>query len=180
MEAKDWIAIVGILATTLVSVTTLTVNWLREKQRLDREAALEEKKRTYSPHIEFEITCHFYGSQKGNMVAEFLLTARNKGLIRQEFRNIIMRVRGIEQKKDLSCWSGHEPRLDFPIELVDDVSLLPPGYNYFFIEPGIEQVFTYVTKIPSSVAFILAHAAFEYDRFTPHTTERVFTVNPGG
>jgi hypothetical protein len=38
-------------------------------------------------------------------------------------------------------------------------------------------VFTYVTRIPVAVKYILAHAEFAYDQFTPHTAERVFAVN---
>jgi hypothetical protein len=67
--------------------------------------------------------------------------------------------------------------------LVDTVSVLPEGYNYFFVEPGVRQVITYAARIPATTRFLLAHARFEYDQFTPHTAERVFEVGataPGG
>jgi hypothetical protein len=33
-----------------------------------------------------------------------------------------------------------------------------------------------VSIVTCSTRFLLAHAQFEYDRFTPHTAERVFAV----
>ncbi len=85
-----------------------------------------------------------------------------------------------EERKKRTYWQGNEPRLAFPVKLVDNVSILPKDYNFFFVEPGVEQAFTYVTKIPASTKYILAHAEFEYDQFTPHTTERVFPVKVDG
>jgi len=201
MSPTEWIALTGILSTLIVSVLTLVVNRRREKQQQERddrlrkeqqarednlrreqqerEAEAERQRRTYSPHIEFEIHSNFYGPEGDGYIAELLLVADNKGLIQQKFKDIRLRVRGIESEGALSYWQGHEPRLEFPLKLIDDVSILPQGYNYFFVEPGIEQVFTYVTKIPASVKYILVYTEFAYDQFTPHTTERVFAVRPG-
>jgi len=202
MNPENWIALAGILATTIVAVVTLVINRQREKQQQERddrlrkeqqeredklrreqqehEAEEEAKRRTYNPHIEFEIRCNFHGPQEGSLIAEVLLTARNKGLIQQKFKDIRLRVRGIEADQALSFWAGNEPRLNFPLKIVSDASLLPENYNFFFVEPGIEQTFTYVTKVPLSVRYILVHAEFEYDAFTPHTAERVFTVKTNG
>jgi len=202
MQPENWIALAGILATTIISIMAIVINRGREKQQQERDDRLrkeqqeredklrkeqqereveeELRRRTYSPHIEFEIKCNFYGPEKDCFVAEFLLIARNKGFIQQKFKDIHFRVRGIESEQPLAYWQGNEPRLAFPMKIVDNASILPKDYSFFFVEPGIEQVFTYVTKIPLSVKYILAHAEFEYDKFTPHTTERTFAVKVGG
>lgn len=202
MKPEEWIAIAGLLATTIISIMSMVLSRRREKQQQERDDRLrkeqqeredklrkeqqaheieeEAKRRTYSPHIEFEITCSFYGPEKDDYVAEFLFIARNKGLIQQKFKDIRFRVRGIESNQPLSYLEGYEPRLAFPIKIINDVSILPKGYNYLFVEPGIEQVFTFVTKIPLSVKYILAYTEFAYDEFTPHTSERIFTVKSGG
>ena len=72
--------------------------------------------------------------------------------------------------------SDHEPRLEFPKTLIDNVPIIPDTLNFFFIEPGVEQIFTYITRLPSSIKYILATASFWYDPYTPHTTERVFQI----
>jgi hypothetical protein len=202
MEPKDWITLAGIAATTLISIVVMVVNSRREKQQQERddrvrkeqqeredklrreqeqrEVEKENRLRTYSPHIEFEIKCNFYGPEQAHFVAEFLLIVCNRGSVQQKFKDIQLRVRGIESDQPLSYWQGNEPRLAFPVKIVDNTSILPESYNFFFVEPGIEQVFTYVTRVSSSIKYILVHAEFEYDQFTPHTTERTFAVKVGG
>ena len=48
--------------------------------------------------------------------------------------------------------------------------------NYLFVEPGVKQEIRYITLVPKTYEYIVAHAVFEYDRFTPHDTERLFAV----
>jgi hypothetical protein len=87
-----------------------------------------------------------------------------------------LRIRGIEENQQLIYWKGREPRLDFPQKLVDNVPVVPQGVPYFFAEPGEEHTFTYVTKIPSSIKYILAYATFSYGNEATHDTEKVFPV----
>ena len=202
MQPENWIALAGIVATTAISIVVLLINRRREKQQQERDDRLrkdqqeredklrkeqqereteeEMRRRTYSPHIEFEIECNFYGPEIDCFIAEFQIIVHNKGIIQQKFRDIRLRVRGIDSEQPISFWPGNEPRLNFPTKIVDNTSILPKDFNFFFVEPGIEQTFTFVTKIPLSVKYILAHAEFEYDKFTPHTTERTFIVKAGG
>lgn len=126
--------------------------------------------------LEFEINANFYGPEAGAYIAEFLFVARNKGNVQQKFNDIRIRVRGIDDGQGFQFWEGNEPRLNFPRRLVKQKSILPDDYSFFFVEPGIEQVFTYITKIPINTKYLLVHAEFEYDKYTPHTTERVFEV----
>jgi hypothetical protein len=107
-----------------------------------------------------------------------LLIIRNRGDIQHKFKKIVLRVRGIESGRPLSYWECYEPRLSFPAKVLDNVNIIPTGYDYFFVEPGVEQVLTYVTKIPSSIKYVQAHALFEYDELTSHTSERVFQIEP--
>lgn len=176
MEIKDWITLIGILTTLIISGVTLIINFRREKVERGKKAQEDLEKRVYTPHIEFEINANFYGPEAGAYIAEFLFVARNKGNVQQKFNDIRIRVRGIDDGQGFQFWEGNEPRLNFPRRLVKQKSILPDDYSFFFVEPGIEQVFTYITKIPINTKYLLVHAEFEYDKYTPHTTERVFEV----
>jgi hypothetical protein len=57
------------------------------------------------------------------------------------------------------------------------VEVIPPGYNFLFMEPEVTQTITYISKIPDSIRYILVHVEFHYDIYTPHTAERVFQLN---
>ena len=135
-----------------------------------------EKERTCKPHIEFGIDCDFYGPENGYYLTEFLLGAYNKGVTLHRFPSILLRVRGIKSDQAPEYWLGREPRVEFPEKVIDNAEIIPRDYNYFFVEPGVKQTFTYVTRIPSSIKYILVQAKFKYDEFTPHTVERVFLV----
>jgi hypothetical protein len=178
MEAKDWIAIAGILATATVSIMSLILSRKAHIDQLAREDLIREQERKNVPRIEFSIKCNVYGPEKDNYLSEFLLIIRNRGDIQHKFKKIVLRVRGIESGRPLSYWECYEPRLSFPAKVLDNVNIIPTGYDYFFVEPGVEQVLTYVTKIPSSIKYVQAHALFEYDELTSHTSERVFQIEP--
>lgn len=197
MEAKDWVALTGIIATATMAIVTLLVNRRRERlqqerddrmrkeqqaredslldEQRKREAERQKKERTYIPQIEFSIDCNFYGPEQDSYLVEVLLTAHNKGRVKQEFRDIILRIRGIEKGQPLDYWEGRKPRLYFPEKLVGDVPVVPEGVDHFYAEPGEKQVFTYVTKIPASINYILAYATYSYNEGS-HDTERVFPV----
>ena len=49
--------------------------------------------------------------------------------------------------------------------------------NFLFVEPGVKQDITYVTKIPKIYKYFVAHATFNYDEYTPHFAEKVFDVS---
>jgi len=178
MEAKDWIALAGILATATISVISLILSRKAHKDQLAREDLIRKQERKDVPRIEFSIECNVYGPENGDFLTEFLLIIRNRGDIQHKFNRITLRVRGIENGRPLCHWEGYEPRLSFPERVLDNVNVIPKGYNYFFVEPGVVQVLTYVTKIPSSIKYVQAFALFEYDEYTPHTTERVFQMKP--
>jgi hypothetical protein len=77
------------------------------------------KERSHEPHIELHIRCNFFGPEENCYLAEFLLIARNKGLVIQKFKSINLRIRAIEEGQSLNYWQGNKPRIEFPIKLID-------------------------------------------------------------
>ncbi len=125
--------------------------------------------------IEFRIECSFFGPHQGAYLTEFRLIAANRGLVKHKFPSIVLRVRGIKRMEPLDYWKGREPRVEFPTE-VFKAEVVHAKYSYIFVEPGVQQVITFVTKIPTSYRFILARAEFHYNRYKPHSAESVFDV----
>ena len=187
MEPSDWIAISGVAATVAVTVISLLVSSSAQRRQQDRddtrlkaqqerEDALRERRREDTPHIEFSVDCQIHGRRGDEYVVEFVLVASNTGSVQQRFTSILLRVRGIAEGRPLAYWPGNEPRLEFPITVLDDTEVKPPTLNYLFVEPGVRQVISYSTKIPAEIEYIAARVKFAYDVFTPHTAERVFCL----
>src|SRR5262249_7709147 len=127
------------------------------------------------PRVDFRIDCKFLGPQGEDYVAEFLLYAKNRGLVIQRFPSIRLRVRSVPADAPLEIWESYKPRLLFPQKLFD-AEIVHEKYGYIFVEPGVEQLISYITKVPASARFVLARAEFRYKNFDPHSAERVFEV----
>jgi hypothetical protein len=129
--------------------------------------------------IEFSIDCIFFGPQQDQYLTQFRLHAVNKGLVVHRFPNIELRVRGIKTSEEISFWLDRWPRVEFPHKIMQ-AEIVHEKYSYIFVEPGVEQVISYVTKIPAEYHFIIARAEFRYDRRNPHSAENVFEVKAVG
>ncbi|SRR5713226_939348 len=174
MEAKDWISVSAVAVSLLIAVMSV-LRTASTQRRLDE---LRELHREDTPHIEFSIDCRVHGQEHSEYLVEFVLTAHNKGLVQWKFQSILLRVRGIEENRPLEYWGPNKPRLQFPIGVIDKCEVIPGNLNFVFVEPGVLQTITFVTKIASSIKYVLVHAEFDYEASTPHTTERVFHLKP--
>jgi hypothetical protein len=153
---------------------------LREEERRLQEAReqkeREELERRYTPHIEFDIDCNFFGPHHGKYAAEFILTANNRGITKHQFTSIVLRVRGIRQGAPLLFWEEqYEHRLKFPEKILED-EVKPKRWNYIFVEPGVRQCIGYTTIIDAEIKYITARAEFYYKQYEAHSTERMFEV----
>jgi hypothetical protein len=119
--------------------------------------------------------------QCGYHVTEFLLIIKNQGLVKQEFHEITLRARGIERGTAPALWDGREPRLAFPLKIFQEPDVIyRRKYGHVFVEPGVVQTITYVTRLPETVGFVQVRAEFHYTRSRTHSAERVFEVpSPG-
>ncbi|MBL8868690.1 MAG: hypothetical protein JNK90_02800 [Planctomycetaceae bacterium] len=132
--------------------------------------------RTHQPRMEFDIDCSFFGPQNGSYACQVLVRAKNCGLIRHEFRDLKIRILGIEKTDILTYWTGNEPRLQFPHKIAVGSLLYAPKYDYIFVEPGVEQTLTFNTMVPEKMSFVVIHVSFTYSEENTHSAERVFKV----
>ncbi len=147
----------------------------------------DKKERRYALRIEFSLDAKNIGVQKGFYLVEFITTINNKSLIQKKFTAITLRIRGIKKEKDIELWTAivkdrkEEPRkvktkrINFPEKILKE-SIIPPQWNYIFVEPGVKQEITYTTRIPEDISFILATVEFHYDATTPHSAEKMFAL----
>ncbi|MEK7482934.1 MAG: hypothetical protein AABZ60_01240, partial [Planctomycetota bacterium] len=75
-------------------------------------------------------------------------------------------------------------RVEAPIRLLDTDIIKKEGKeNFLFVEPGVRQLITYATKIPVSdpetdfrIKYLFIRTRFYYSDKTPHSIERVFSI----
>jgi hypothetical protein len=138
------------------------------------------RERSHAKRIAFTISCNFYGPQSGNYVAEFTIHVHNQGLVIHRMEKLKLILRGISRDRPLTRSQTHPGRLAFPEKLLDDQDVIvSERYSHVFVEPGVEQLITYVTTVPEEFSLIRARAEFEYykaKRARTHSTESIFEL----
>lgn len=205
MNAQNWISLVSVIATAAIAILSLLLSRRRERQQQERDDRLrreqqerddrlrreqqqrEEEIRAAERHLvprtDVTIDCHFYGPEGDHLIAELLLTVNNKGSTQRKFASIEFRMRVLREGAELRKWrERRSERLYFPEKILDE-DIVPEGEHYYFVEPGVEQVFTFVTMVPKSIRYVLAHASLtsvplphENREENVFTAERLFPV----
>jgi hypothetical protein len=129
----------------------------KELERLEREERKNEIERKYTPHVEFKIDCQFFGPKENHYLANFILFAYNRGLVVHRFPKIELRVRGIKKEESFQYWKGNEPRVKFPHKIFE-TDVIPPKWNFIFVEPGVSQQINYSSIIAAEYAFLAVRA----------------------
>ncbi|CAA6807442.1 MAG: Unknown protein [uncultured Thiotrichaceae bacterium] len=154
----------------------------RQKELEAKEGERNELERKYKLRVEFTIDAIFHGNQNGSNLVEVVATINNKSAIQHKFTAINLRALGIKKGESIDLWSPTilnkqiaTKKINFPEKILKE-SLIPPQWNYIFVEPGVKQEITYPTSIPENISYILATVEFHYDANTPHTAEHMFKV----
>lgn len=134
------------------------------------------RERLHVPRVAFDLSCNFFGPQGHVFIAEFVSTMSNHGAVKHIVSDVFLRVRGISEGDTPRRWDGHGERVAFPVPLVDDNIVYKQKYSSVFVEPGVSQPLTYVTRIPANVRYVLARVEFRYDQKRTHSAEKVFAL----
>ncbi|NBJ10941.1 hypothetical protein [Microvirga arsenatis] len=132
-------------------------------EQLAREDEIRRIERSSVPRTEFDLECRFLGPVQGEYITDIRIIVHNKSQVRRKFGSIQVPMLGLRSGAPLGYWDRGQQRLEFPEKLLK-VDLLPQeplGRYYYFVEPGIRQVFTYPTKIPSTISHVLLHVRFQ-------------------
>lgn len=159
----------------IISSVALTIAGVWAYFRIRRE-------RTHTPHIELDLDCQLLGPHQGEYLAEIIVFVNNKGLVRQDFQSMKLRIRGIAENTPFEFYS--ECRVNAPVRILDtDIIKKQDKENFLFVEPGVRHLITYATKIPvtdlesqSRIKYLFIRTRFYYQDKTPHSIERVFSI----
>lgn len=135
------------------------------------------KENPLHPRIEFDLDCKFYGPQLDFYLASMTISVRNKGNVEHRFEEIRLKIRGICIDTPLAEFERFPPMLEFPIELVKTVNIVPKALGYYFVRPNVNQAFNFTSRIPANIRFIKVKASFKYQRSDEiHTAVGVFDI----
>lgn len=144
-------------------------------------------KRSFVPRAEFDLECKLFGPENGEYAAEIRIIVYNKSKALRSFSGILVRVRGINSGSLLELGArGDQFRLSFPVKIAEQSLMYNtserPADNTYTVEPGVRQIFTFPTKIPVEIKYILVFVRLtsppERGSALDFTEERMFPVIP--
>jgi len=131
----------------------------------------------FKRRVQLDIDCKLIRIDQfpGNLIAEIQLKFQNKGFVEHRLYDVTVSIHGLENDEEFSE-DANSKKLHFPRRLLGKVSIIPQGYNYFFVRPAVEQIITHIVKLNDPGDVIRVTAGFYYDHFksTPHTAQRIF------
>jgi hypothetical protein len=154
---------------SLITAAALVVGGLWAYHRYVREDARHA-------HIQTSADINFIGKQGDQWIVELIACLKNKGkvqhLVSEFFFDFDALFSG-ETAMRSEEWGG---QVNFPHDIARG-SFLPAEMSYFFIGPGVEAKYSYITSVPADASIVMLHCRFKYtDRAAIHTMERTLRV----
>lgn len=178
---KDFFSIVQSVAT--VSALAIGGWWTYKKFIMQGENR---------PLIVFSADIEFHALKDDYWIVELIAYIENKGKVQHRVNKFDFILEGLSLQNKVELNKIHREQVDFPLVLVKN-SFLPGNKNnedgnsiksgdnfkagkpidYFFIEPGLKNKYSYIARIPLSTEVVLMHTWFEYEfsKNSCHTAE---------
>jgi hypothetical protein len=207
---KTWVDIVSGIITLVAGLVVAL--WAYTRFVLERGLL---------PPVQFDIDCTVAGRQRGHIILEIAPHLHNVGAATLVARQMRVDVRYLDAADAADAVPDPTRstfgRLHFPRSLRGDLQARAPGPapgrpeerrgfvllgRQTFVQPGVDQRYTFVTSVPATTAYVLLWSAFDYglqpsrlqraivwvsrrlgllqfsldDVRAPHTAERIFNV----
>jgi len=181
METKTFIDVLEIIATCLtILAVSLGGLWAYTKFIMERGLL---------PPIEFTIDCNQVGEQKNKLLIELLLHLNNKGSSTLVAKDISARILFIDRENELATFNNpNKPtfgRVNFPNKLAKSIvgdstdcsSMIPIIPYDTFVQPGVDQIYTYITSVPNTTTFLYVLAQFRYAQSPSTAQKRIIYIS---
>ena len=164
-QLKDWGAPAQSFATILsmiVGAYWIYGSFLRADERY--------------PNVEFTADINVVGAQNGSLVVELIAFVENKGKAQLKMEGLNFDLNALRRDDPVmpsEKWGG---QVNFPHEMCQG-SFLPQKYDYFFVDPGTNAKYSYITRVPDTTTFLMLHCKFVYfGRGKQHSAEKTIQV----
>ena len=137
----------------------------------------------FKPRVEFDIDCEFFFPREvvDDAIIEIRLVFNNMGHVQHTLRKLELSVHALGDIQEL----GVKPESNdvvFKERVLKRQSIVPDNW-YYWVRPGVKQVFTKIIKLNRKHSVVRVTAGFAYGDFikSRHTARRIFEVpdNPG-
>ncbi len=117
-----------------------------------------------SPRVQFDLDCGFFHLNEKSIVAELRFIFENKGFIEHRLFDLTVSVHGLKSNDNLNTDNKSKKILFERRLLPTRLPVISRRIGFYFVRPGVRQVFTHIVTIPSDVPIVRVTASFSYKR----------------
>jgi hypothetical protein len=133
----------------------------------------------FKQRLQFDVDCRFVRLPHSprSLLTELRFIFENKGFVEHRLWNLTISVHALEEESRLESKPKTRETI-FRRRILEKTELVPEGYRYYFVRPGVQQVISHIIEIPADISVIRVTSGFEYNRDSeyPHTVRRIFPV----
>jgi len=126
--------------------------------------------------IDFTVDIKFHKNKGEWWIVELLAFIENKGKVRQEIELFDFELASINDSDKVDISKNFGGQVLFP-NIICKGSFLPKQSKYFFIEPGLKNKYSFISRVPIDSEIVLLHSWFNYlDGIHSHAAEKTLKV----
>lgn len=121
--------------------------------------------------IDFTVDIEFHVQKNDYWIVELIAYIENKGKVQHKVRDFHFKLESLRTHDKVGLNEEYRNQVNFP-KIEAENSFLPENFSYFFVEPGLKNKYSYITRIPVSAEVVLLHSWFNYiDNERKHIAE---------
>lgn len=129
------------------------------------------RQRENSALIDFSVDVNFILKKDGWWIIELIAYVENKGRVQHRIKEFTFELASLDINHSVDLAPEFGNQVYFPNEIAKG-SFLPSSCTYFFVEPGLKNKYSYVSRVQAEAELLMMHSFFKYlDGKHSHTAE---------
>ncbi len=136
------------------------------------------RQREGCPKVQFDLSANVHLRAQGEHIVEIVAALQNKGVVRHWLNEFKFDLLYLPKGCELITGDDRINKQTLFTKVISNRHWIPPDWKRTFIDPGMSQIYTYVTSVPSDSEFLLIYATFRYpdEESEFHTAQKLVRV----
>lgn len=111
--------------------------------------------------IDFSVDIVFHSKHKDWWIVEIIAYIENKGKVQHKIDLFEFELASLSSSDNIEITEEFGGQVHFP-NIITRRSFLPKKYRYFFVEPGLKNKYSFISRIPADTEVLILHSWFNY------------------
>lgn len=111
--------------------------------------------------IDFSVDIVFHSKLKDWWIVEVVAYIENKGKVQHKIELFEFELASLNFSDNVEITEEFGGQVHFP-NIITRRSFLPKKYRYFFVEPGLKNKYSFISRVPADTELLILHSWFNY------------------